>query len=256
VRVLIIGAGVVGKATAGAIRAAGHFVEFHDPPQGIVVDDTTGYHVALLCVPTPEGPDGANCRAEVLRSAEFLHETGFAGWVGIRSTVTPGTCAALQEAYPQFAWFSWPEFLREKTADYNARYPDYVVCGARGVEGAGELRTLLPTRCPVYEVTPTHAEFVKYATNCLLAATVGVCNELAGLGERLGFDWNEVMPNLCSRDPNLPKNVRVIEPGGFGGKCLPKDLAGLLQYAAERHGETLPVLQAVHDENRKRRDDL
>jgi UDP-glucose 6-dehydrogenase len=255
--VLMVGAGVVGSATGEALQHGGHAVTYHDPPKGLVIDDASGYQVALLCVPTPEGANGAVDRSYILRAAEYLEDAGFAGFCGIRSTVPPGTCVALQTAYSRFRWFSWPEFLRERTATYDAQHPKYAVLGTKGVDGAGELVGLVPACCmSVRVVTPTQAEFAKYATNCLLAASVGVANELAELGALVGFDWNAVMPSLCSRDRNMPRNVQIIPPGGFGGKCLPKDLAGLLAYADSHYGRSLPVLQAVHDENRKRRDDL
>jgi UDP-glucose 6-dehydrogenase len=44
----------------------------------------------------------------------------------------------------------------------------------------------------------------------------------------------------------------VTEQGGYGGKCLPKDVAGLL-YAARFMDIDTPILAAVDAENRRRR---
>jgi len=102
-------------------------------------------------------------------------------------------------------------------------------------------------------VTPLEAEFIKYATNALLAGTVGLCNELGDLATAYGLDWNALVPPVAERDAVLPANVRIIPPGGFGGACLPKDLAALLFHSLRDKGLDLPVLSLVERENTRRR---
>src|SRR5574343_1243465 len=127
-KVLIVGQGVVGDATGYALEQRGHEVVYHDPPKGIE-GSPQGCDCALLCVPTPRGALGYNSRSAVYRSADWLQQQGYAGLVGVRSTVIPGTCDELQCEFPAMTWFSWPEFLQAGLAREMALDPPYVVRG-------------------------------------------------------------------------------------------------------------------------------
>lgn len=255
-RVIIIGAGVVGTATGKLLESVGHGVTYHDPPKGII-GDPAGCVVALLCVPTPMQADGYCSTEYILEAADWLFDADFFGLVGIRSTVPPGTCASMKETFPGWVWFSWPEFLRDAHAEMDVFSPVRRVLGLPESR-AGVLRAFceslprLPDYRPLLITTPTAAEFVKYATNAIHATNVGLANELAELALTYGVDWNDNMPVLARFDQMLPDNIVVSERGGFGGKCLPKDVAALVRTACA-HGTETPILAAVDAENRRRR---
>jgi UDP-glucose 6-dehydrogenase len=259
-KVLVIGKGVVGDATGYALEQRGHDVVYHDPPKGIEAT-TEGVDVALICVPTPMGALGYNSRSTVYRVADWLDCKHYTGLVGIRSTVVPGTCDDLQAEFPAMAWFSWPEFLQADKAREMALNPPYGVVGiplhADGGPCEAEPRIVVLTGqgdVPhIRACRPTGAEFIKYATNCLLAGAVGIANDLADWAEALGLDYNALVPPICERDAILPSNVRRSEEGGFGGACLPKDLAAALFHAARDRGVSMPVLEAVQKANVARR---
>jgi len=248
-RFLIVGQGIVGDATGYLLEMRGHAVEYHDPPKDIH-GTPGGADCALLCVPTPMGPRGYNERAEVFRSAQWLADEGFSGAVGIRSTVTMGTCDALQVAYPGMEWFAWPEFLRAAHAREDTLSPARSIIGTRD---AAALQSIIDAVCNERTVicTAREAEFVKYATNAFHAMAVGLANELAEVAGAWDIDWNGLMPQFA--DKHIPANIVVSEQGGFGGACLPKDTAALLYHAWHDRGIELPMLSAMHEANLARR---
>ena len=260
-RVLVVGKGVVGDATGYCLGRRGHEIVYHDPPRGLE-GSIEGVDCALICVPTPRGALGYNSRSQVYRTADLLEHRGYRGPVGVRSTVVMGTCDELQLEFPMMTWFSWPEFLRAERAREMAGNPPYRVIGFSHWDEPAyaplrarllELADAIDTDPTCRLVRPVEAEFIKYATNALLAGAVGLANELSELAEAYGLNWNALVPPIAQMDGVLPGNVRVIDPGGFGGACLPKDLAALLFHAARDKGVELPVLSAIEAENLRRR---
>jgi UDPglucose 6-dehydrogenase len=254
VKALIIGAGVVGDATGYALQERGWTVAYHDPPKGLQAS-SAGVQVVLLCVPTPQGEHGACDLTTITQACEKLQQEGYIGPVGIRSTVAVGTGAHLARCYPGMQVFSWPEFLRDKDARRMALHPAYTVFGFAGEPDHRLVRLLLGAdvarTTPRVITTRAGAEFIKYATNCLLATSVGMANELAAVArECYGLDWNDLLPPLLTKDTVLPRNITVTAQGGYGGKCLPKDTAAFL---AQHGADTLPILAAVHAANATRR---
>jgi UDPglucose 6-dehydrogenase len=68
---------------------------------------------------------------------------------------------------------------------------------------------------------------IKYAANCYLAMKLSYVNALAELCERLGADVADVTEGL-GYDRRIGE--AYLSPGpGWGGSCLPKDTAALLQ---------------------------
>ena len=257
-KALIIGAGVVGDATGYALQRRGWDVVWHDPPKALT-GSTLGVRVALLCVPTPVAADGSCDTSIIERSMEWLRSCGYKGAVGIRSTVIMGTGDRIAAAYPEMQVFSWPEFLRDRNAREMAAEPAYMVVGIDTVGPDRPLRgdvlaALLGEdnlkKTPTIICTRAGAEFAKYATNCLLAASVGVANELAGIAATYGLDWNALLPPLLPEDTVLPRNIVVTPEGGYGGKCLPKDVSA---FCALHGPEVAPLLNLVHTANLARR---
>lgn len=255
--ILVVGNGVVGNSTGLALQEHRQSVWWHDPPKGINYPEgeLDQIDIALLCVPTPLGAQGYNDRNAVYHAAQWLEDAGYAGIVGIRSTCIMGTCDNLAQAYPGMQWFSWPEFLRVANAREWAARPRYTVVGwSHWDDGRNPVTVKLHNLAPeAMRVTPLQAEFVKYASNALLASSVGVANELADLASHYGIDWNQLVPPIAELDANMPKNVKVLDGGGYGGACLPKDVAALLYHAVHDRGVEMPVLQALHKANVARR---
>jgi UDPglucose 6-dehydrogenase len=90
----------------------------------------------------------------------------------------------------------------------------------------------------------------KYASNVMLATRISLMNELAHICERLDADIMDVRRGVGS-DKRL--GLAFLYPGiGYGGSCLPKDVAALSRMAVESDcpGD---ILDAVSKVNRHQR---
>jgi len=160
-----------------------------------------------------------------------------------------------------------PEFLTEGQAVADFMEPDRIVFGT------GDARTL-ETLERLYDgfggarvrTTPTTAETIKLASNALLATMISFANELADLSSAVGdVDVAEVTRGLhLSRyltvdgggAPVTAPLASYLEAGcGFGGSCLPKDLAAFHRHA-RRAGAPMELLEAVERVNRRRAGEL
>jgi UDPglucose 6-dehydrogenase len=167
-----------------------------------------------------------------------------------------------------FLVVSNPEFLREGSAIYDSLFPDRIVVGANSREALETLRALyepiieqsFPTELdprpkvavPFVTTDLMSAEMIKYAANAFLATKISFINEVAGLCELLGADVTSVAMGI-----GLDERIgsRFLSAGvGWGGSCLPKDIAALRAVAREYEHET-PLLDAsvaVNERQRKR----
>ena len=101
---------------------------------------------------------------------------------------------------------------------------------------------------------------IKYASNAMLATAISFANEIANLGSAIGgIDAVEVMRGVhLSRYLTTPLSdgtavtaplSSFYEAGcGYGGSCLPKDVAALAA-KGRQVGSPLPLLEAVADIN-------
>ncbi len=90
------------------------------------------------------------------------------------------------------------------------------------------------------------AEMIKYVANAFLATRVSFINEVARLCEQIGIDVDMVVEGVA-HDPRIGRHF--FQPGiGYGGSCLPKDVAAL-RYIGETMGVATPVLSAVQEIN-------
>ncbi len=261
------GVGIVGLGYVGSAVAAGFAdlarVRFHDPerPGSVPLAELASDDVVFVCVPTPASPTGAADLTVVARVVGELAALGARATVLLKSTVPPGTTAALASAHPALPLGVAPEFLRERSAAADFAAPARVVLGwpegasPAARERARELYRARFPATPVVELPSTEAELVKYAANAFFAVKVAFANELSDLAAALGAAWDPVREALAL-DPRIGgDHLRV--PGhdglpGFGGSCLPKDTAALLDLA-RRSEVDLAVLRAAVEGNRTRR---
>lgn len=263
-RVGIVGLGYVGRATAHALRSSVE-VCFHDPavegsyPLAVVASSDLVY----VCVPTPSGAAGAADLGIVREVLGELAQLGSDATVLLKSTVPPGTTDALAAAWPGLRLAFHPEFLREQHHLADAVRPSRNVLGwTPGVDEPSRrtLRLFYRARfpdIPCIELPAIEAELLKYASNALFGVKVSFANEMAELAHHLGANWESVR-EVLALDPRVGDgHLRVPGPDGrrgFGGHCLPKDMAALLATAASA-GVPLPVVQSALEANHSRRED-
>lgn len=213
--------------------------------------------VVFVCVPTPARADGGAdlsvVQAVLAQLADGAAAAGRTPLVVIRSTVPPGTTQALAQQHAPLPVLVCPEFLRQHAAADDLASATRVLLGLpapmRDSPGGNAAVALLR---PVWRLVSPQAalvvtdaataELVKYATNAFLALKVTFANQLADACAVQGLDYATLAP-LLALDPRIgPSHLAV--PGhdglrGFGGPCLPKDVAALLAAL----GPQLPLLR-------------
>ena len=90
--------------------------------------------------------------------------------------------------------------------------------------------------CPLLPMRYESAELAKIAINCCLVASVTVANTLAGLSERVGANWHEIIPAL-KLDRRIGQHAYLAPGLGLAGGNLERDLATVLRLAGETGSE-------------------
>lgn len=218
--------------------------------------------VIFLCLPTPQGGNGAADLKFVLKVAEDLGqifkqepELGFKVIVN-KSTVPVGTSDLVRNAVKKhapdydFDVCSNPEFLREGIAVEDFMKPERVIIGTSNDKTKKVMEQLyepfLRTGNPVYFMDEKSAEMTKYAANSFIAMKISFMNEIARLCELTGAQVDFVRLGIGS-DSRIGK--RYLFPGiGYGGSCFPKDVHALVNTANENNYD-FKILKSVIDVN-------
>ncbi len=288
-QIAIIGAGHVGVVYAAGLADLGHRVRvvdvdakrvaalrrgkiwFHEPglPELLArglrrkrVTFTTkhrealsGAEFALVCVATPATADGS-LDDSYLRAAfrDIRANVGAPTPIIVnKSTVPVGTGDAAERIFGSgdIRVVSNPEFLSEGRAVDDFFHPNRVVIGSRDRDAAERVAALYaPLRAPIVHTDAVTAELSKLAANAFLATKISFANALSRIGEAVGAD-GEALVRALSLDPRIgPGHLRAGL--GFGGSCLPKDLAAV-EHLARRFAASPELFSAVAAVNRTQR---
>src|SRR5215213_9359412 len=241
--------------------------------------------VLFVAVGTPQGGDGS---ADLSNIADVAYSIGRALGgssprelplvVVNKSTVPVGSAYYVSTMISdgidsaggegaEFRVASNPEFLREGSAIHDSLFPDRVVVGTDSWEALTALRTLYTpiveqsfstewdprpkVAVPFVTTDLASAEMIKYASNAFLATKISFINEVANLCELVGADVTEVAYGI-GLDERI--GARFLSAGlGWGGSCIPKDVAALRATAREHGQETLLLDAAAVNERQRRR---
>ena len=118
-----------------------------------------------------------------------------------------------------------PERFIIGCADPGRRLPDVL---RRYLESYG---------CPILPMRFESAELAKISINMCLIASVGVANMMAELCERVGADWNEIVPSL-RLDRRIGKHSYINAGLGLSGGNLERDVATVCRLTAEHGGDS------------------
>ena len=213
-----------------------------------------GSEVMFLCVPTPMGVGGV-ADLSVVESVieEVAHLLPTNSVVVNKSTVPVGTAQRTVEllAREDVAVVSNPEFLREGSAVHDFLHPDRIVVGCDQQDAAERVAALYARLgAPTVLTDAASAELVKYAANCYLAMKLSYVNAIAELCDRLGADISDVTEGM-GYDKRIGQ--AFLQPGpGWGGSCLPKDTAAMLQLADAADFEFRLIRATIDTNNRQR----
>jgi len=199
-----------------------------------------------LCVPTPQGPDGAADLSFIRQAATAIAPVLPPESVVVnKSTVPVGSTRVVEQALARddVKVASNPEFLREGSAVHDFLHPDRIVIGCEDQATAGRVAALFEgIQAPVIVTDPASAETIKYASNAFLATKVSFVNAIANVCEAVGADVREVVLGM-GYDRRI--GFEFLKPGpGWGGSCFPKDTRALIRIA-EDAGYDFDLLKGV-----------
>ena len=216
-----------------------------------VEEGVRGAEVIFICVGTPQGADGAADLSFVEVASKRIAEAmdGYKVIVD-KSTVPVKTGGWVRRTVKlsnrhnhDFDVISNPEFLREGKAVYDLMHPDRIVIGVESKRAADIMMELYkPLDAPTIVTNIETAELIKHASNAFLALKVSYINALANICEAVGADVTKVAEGM-GLDNRIGR--AFLDAGiGYGGYCLPKDVAAFIKIA-EEVGYDFELLKAV-----------
>tara|TARA_Y100000004_G_scaffold57301_2_gene63808 strand:- start:1485 stop:2267 length:783 start_codon:yes stop_codon:yes gene_type:complete len=234
----IIGCGVVGGSIYNAFKRVINIVRY-DKYNNLYenFDPILSTDAVFLAVPTPFNQDSNEIDLSALKeSLHKLNSKCYKGIVIIKSTVPPLTMERLVAEYKHLTLCYNPEFLRERTASEDFISQKVVVISSDFMDGNTykEIKDLykriLDENAEYYWFSFREAEMLKISQNTILASRVAVANIVYDACEELGVNYDKIKQVGFDKFEVIGKHMTQV-PGpdgnrGFGGKCLPKDIAG------------------------------
>ncbi len=267
----IVGVGTVGKALVAAFRGTSTLM-LRDPVLGedsrSMADLVEHCEVIFFAVPTPMAAntdvDLTAFESAISELLSAIDASSARPVVCIKSTVPPDRIARLGVEHPLVRLTMSPEFLREASPIDDMLAMRALVVGGAEPDTAVVVNLFKnhsnvngPMRTST-ELDAVGAALLKYQQNCFLATKVSFMNEFADVlaASSSTASWEAIQAAFHLDHERMgTSHWRVPGPDGmrgWGGKCLPKDMAGLRAFAA-RNGAATPLLDAVTKRNRSDR---
>lgn len=217
----------------------------------------------FYCVGTPFGEAGsADLRylfSAIDTTVAAIQDDKFRVLV-TKSTIPPSTTS--EKIYPyiqskgeiakQIGIANNPEFLREGHCWDDFIGADRIVLGCNDDTSREMLKKLYqPMEIPIYCVSNSTGEFIKYLSNTLLATLISFSNEMAEVADTVGdIDIANAFQilHMDKRWNNCDMTSYVYPGCGYGGYCLPKDTSALVAQSQAK-GYEPNLLKSVIDIN-------
>lgn len=217
--------------------------------------------LAIISVPTPMSKSEDEFKKVDLSLVEEV-----VGWLEtpvilLKSTVPPGTVDRLVKETGKRIGFS-PEYVGEgkyQISEWKYMSPtdprthEFQLIGAEP-KTAEEIANYFVARLGpekfYYLVTAIEAEIIKYMENSWGAMKVIFAQEFYDLCQKFGASYIKVREGwaLDNRVERMHTSV-FVDNRGFGGKCYPKDLNGIVA-AGDEVGVDMSLIKAVLRKNR------
>jgi nucleotide sugar dehydrogenase len=264
-RIGIIGNGFVGSAVRyGFSPNVGIDAEVRvydkDPNKSThPLRDVLDTDIIFLSVPTPSNSDGSmniDIVDNVLQNINEYAQLFQIGIILLRSTVTPGTTRKLQEKYKDLRIVFNPEFLTERSANFDFINQSRFILGGNSdnvVEVSELFRERFGSTLSIIETNYETAEMIKYMTNTFFATKISFLNDMKLLSDKCGVIWEDAIEGFV-RDGRVGHSHLDV-PGhdgkyGFGGSCFPKDIQELINFG-ESNDVDMNVLKGAWETNLK-----
>ena len=255
----IVGLGFVGKAYQRYFQDHYDLV-IYDPmyPELNTKEEVNECEYALVCVPTPMKDDGSCDLSIIEKTLEWLEVPH----IMIKSTILPGTTKKLVEKYNKSIVFS-PEYIGEGKYwvpfwkyphPTDAKQHGFVIIGGERDDRIPWLEVFKKVVGPdthYLQTDSTTAELVKYGENSWGATKVVLFNEFFDICNAFGVEFDEFR-ELLLHDKRIERMHTAVfrDNRGFGGKCLPKDVNGIVR-ASTKAGYKPELLAKVLEVNKK-----
>ena len=247
----IVGYGTVGKSLFRIFRNTGHRVVIYDKYNPAFKGESHKDRIntcglVFLAVPTPAGTDGPDLSA-VEECVSWIVAP-----ICLKSTVAPGTTNWLAQSTGKSIVFS-PEYVGETPFHpYRRVYnSEVVVVGGERLAASRVVALYQEVLGPMprYFITDaTTAELAKYMENCYFATKIAFIAQFHELAGKVGADF-EQMREVWLADSRIGRShSAIVGSPGFGGRCLPKDLDGIIK-SGTKHGLRPQLLEAVQAYN-------
>ena len=220
------------------------------------LSDVIKSDIIFLSVPTPSNLDGSMNIDIVDRALTDIDEHSTNAVILLRSTVVPGTTKKLQDKYPNLRLVFNPEFLTERSANFDFINQDRVILGGdiNDVEVAEDLfKSRFGSTLSILKTNYETAELIKYMTNTFFATKISFLNDMKLIADKSGVIWEDAVDGFI-RDGRVGHSHLNV-PGhdgkyGFGGSCFPKDIQALINFGKEL-GVEMSVLEGAWKTNLK-----
>ena len=248
----IVGLGMVGGALMRSLNNKGAEMYFYDKEKKEgSIEEVNQADIIFVCVPTPFDKKKG---FDLSYIEDVCNSISGNKIIVIKSTVLPGTTEKFQQKYPQHKFLFNPEFLTEATADQDVNFPTRQIMGytdkSRSI--AEDVMKILP-KATFEKIMPAkEAEMVKYFSNTWYATKVVFANQMYDLCQKICIDY-EIVKEAATADKMIgPSHLEVFHKGyrGYGGKCLPKDIRALIDFA-DKNGINLELHKKVEEINNK-----
>ena len=240
-KIAIVGNGYVGKAYhkffPDAILYNRHLPSQEEGKEDNNRDEVNTCDLAIVCVPTKMLPDGS-CDTSIVEEV--------VGWlitplILIKSTIPPGTTRRLKEATKKRICHS-PEYVGEGgyfipfwkyPHPTEPIYHDFMIIGGDPQDREEILQFFYPilgATKTYYQVDETTSELIKYMENCAIATKVTLCNEFYNIAKAFGVNYSQLREGFVL-DKRQGEMFTIVykDKKGWNGKCLPKDICGLIK---------------------------
>jgi UDPglucose 6-dehydrogenase len=279
--IMVIGSGVVGRATGIGLTRRNNEVIFVDINQQVCEAlrqegykailpgeiELSNIDVVFMSVTALTGENGidlGHMLAATRNLAEELTAVSSDHFpvVVFRCTMPPRTTRdtlipLLEECSGKrvdkdFGVIYMPEYLRASTAVADFFNPRVItLASSHEHDQAYETvhKLFEPFETPIYRLTYEEAEFQKYVHNLFNACKISFFNEMRQIALHLGIDPQEAFQiTTLTAEAFWDALYGTKDLGPYAGACLPKDTAAWLLWT-EEFGETSPVMRAVQQVN-------
>ncbi|ROP41879.1 UDPglucose 6-dehydrogenase [Saccharothrix texasensis] len=253
IKVGIIGLGHVGSHLAKQLAKSCSLVTYDIASSSeYPTSELRDCDLTMICVDTPPLPSGDININNVFNAVSRCPSKTLL----VRSTVPPGTTDQIAQATGKQVLFS-PAYVGETRYiaapwDMLEKQTPYMIIGG-SQNGRGEIIELL-TRVygpamRFFQCEAAEAELIKYMENSYLATKVIFVNEFRRICSKIDLDWHTVREGwlLDSRIERDHTAAFELDPG-YAGKCLPKDVLGMIRFAQESD-QHFRLLETVHEIN-------